>query len=195
MVPEAEDGPTPDGELGRPLTERPTREADPRLEALAGMVARAGAGVCWLARLATTAAVVGAVAGAALWWAIAGERVDEWWRGTAGSLLVLVLCMAAPLWLLNVRFVLLDLVELPDKLRGVAGRRLRGRPAPARPEGGALGTVRSIRDIASDYGDVAGSWGTVAQVVVPAFWFLTLAALVAVPVLVVAALVAGVIAG
>ena len=180
--------------MGRPLTEGTGPETDPRLEALAAVVARAGAGACWLARLAGRAAVVGALAGAALWWAIAGERVDEWWRGTAGSLLVLALCLAAPLWLLNVRFALLDLVELPDKLRGVANRRLRSRPAPERPEGGALATMRSIRDMASDYGDVAGSWGTVAQVVVPAFWLLTAVALAAVPVLVLAAMAAGIIA-
>ena len=154
--------------------------------------------MCWLARLATRAAVVGALAGALLWWVVAGDRVGDWWQGTAASLVVLALCLAAPLWLLNVRFALLDLVELPEKLRGVASRRggqLRGRPAPERPAGGTLGTVRSIRDIVQDYGDVAGSWGTVAQLVVPAFWVLTLAALAAVPVLVLAALVAGLFAG
>ena len=162
------------------------------------MVARVGARVRWLARLATRAALVGALAGALLWWVIAGERLDEWWRGTAGSLLVLVLCLAAPLWLLNVRFALLDLIELPAKLSGVASRRagqMRGRPAPERPDGGALGTVRSIRDIVSDYGDVAGSWGTVAQLVVPTFWVITVVALVAVPVLVVAAAIVASISG
>ena len=167
--------------------------ADPRVKALAGGLARAGAAMCWLARLATRAAVVGALAGAALWWVVAGERVDEWWRGTAGSLLVLGLCLAAPLWLANVRFALLDLVELPGKLGGVASRRTR--PAPERPDGGALGAVRSIRDVVSDYGDVAGSWGAVARVLVPAFWLLTLAALAAVPVLVLAAAVAASISG
>jgi hypothetical protein len=168
--------------------------SDPRLETLAGVVARAGAGVCWLARLATRASLVGALAGAVLWWALAGERVDEWWRGTAGSLLVLALCLAAPLWLLNVRFALIDLIELPERLRGVARRRagrFRARPAPERPDGGALAAVRSIRDLVSDYGDVAGSWGTVAQLVVPMFWALTLGALAAVPVLVTAAAIAG----
>lgn len=156
-------------------------------------MAKVGASACWLARLASLAALVGALAGAALWWAIAGERVDEWWQGTAGSLLVLVLCLAAPLWLLNVRVALLDLVELPEKLGGVANRRLARRPAPERPTAGALGTIRSIRGMVEDYGDVAGSWGTVAQLVVPGFWFLTLAALAAVPVLVLAALVAGIV--
>ena len=172
--------------------------SDPRLQTLAGVISRAGAKVCWLARLATRFAVVGAVAGGLLWWVLAGDRVDDWWEGTVGSLLVLVLCLAAPLWLLNVRFALLDLVELPEKLSGVASRRagqLRGRPAPERPTGGALGAVRSIRDIVEDYGDVAGSWGTVAQLVVPAFWVLTLAALAVVPVLVVAAAIAGAFAG
>jgi hypothetical protein len=110
-------------------------------------------------------------------------------------LLVLVLCLAAPLWLLNVRFALLDLVELPDKLSGIADRRLRTRPAPERPAGGTLGTIRSVRDIVQDYGDVAGSWGTVAQLVVPAFWLLTVAALIAVPVLVVVAAIAASIYG
>ena len=174
--------------LERPLS-------DPRLQTLTAAVAQVGARVCWLARLATRAAVVGAVAGALLWWVVAGDRIDEWWRGTAGSLLVLALCVAAPMWLLNVRFALLGLVELPEKLTGVANRRLRGRPAPARPAQGALGTVRTIRDVVQDYGDVAGSWGTVAQLVVPTFWFLTLAALAAVPVLVVVAVIAGVVAG
>jgi hypothetical protein len=158
-------------------------------------VAKVGAGACWLARLATRAAVVGGLAGAALWWFVAGDRVDEWWRGTLGSLLVLALCLAAPLWLVNVRFALLDLVELPEKLRGVAGRRLGSRPAPERPDGGTLATIRSVRDILQDYGDVAGSWGTVAQLVVPGFWVLTLAALAAVPVLVVASVIAASISG
>jgi hypothetical protein len=49
--------------------------------------------------------------------------------------------------------------------------------------------------VVQEYGDVAGSWGTVAQLVVPTFWFLTLAALAAVPVLVVAAVIAGVVTG
>ena len=145
--------------------------------------------------MATRAAVVGALAGGLLWWVVAGDRVDEWWRGTVGSVLVLVVCLAAPLWLLNVRFALLGLVELPEKLGGVADRRLRARPAAERPDGGALGTIRTIRDIVQDYGDVAGSWGTVAQLLVPAFWFLTVAALAAVPVLVVAAAIAGAVAG
>lgn len=156
-------------------------------------MAKVGASACWLARLATRAALVGALAGAALWWAVAGERVDEWWRGTAGSLLVLALCLAAPLWLLNVRVALLDLVELPEKLGGVANRRLTRPPAPERPAAGTLGTIRSIRGIVADYGDVAGSWGTVAQLVVPGFWFLTIAALAAVPMLVLAAAVAGIV--
>lgn len=157
------------------------------------MVGRIGSGVCWLARFAARAAVVGGVAGTVLWWAVASDRVDEWWRGTVGSLLVLVLCLAAPLWLLNVRFALVDLVELPGRLRGVAGRRVARRPAPERPAGGTLATVRSIRGVLSDYGDVAGSWGTVAQLVVPTFWALTLAALAAVPVLAVAGAIAALV--
>ena len=57
---------------------------------------------------------------------------------------------------------------------------------------GWLGTIRTVRDALQDYGDVAGSWGAVAQLVVPGFWVLTLAALAAVPVLVVAAGVASI---
>ena len=181
------------------LTDGPApAHPDPRLQALAGVLATVSAKVCWLARLATRAAVVGAVAGALLWWVVAADRVDDWWQGTVASLLVVALCLAAPLWLLNVRFALLGLLELPEKLGGVAGRRgaqLRGRPAAERPAGGALGALRSIRDIVRDYADVAGSWGTVAQLVVPTFWILTVAALGAVPVLVVAAVIAGLIAG
>src|SRR5215217_1067056 len=102
--------------------------ADARLEALAGVVHRVEGAARWLARLATRAAVVGGIGGVVLWWWTMGDRVDEWWRGTAGSLIVLVLCLAPAGWLLNVRLALHDLVELPDTLRGVAGRRL-SRPA------------------------------------------------------------------
>lgn len=172
---------------------------DSRLDALAGVVARVGTTACWLARLATRAAGLGGIAGAVLWWAVAGDRVDEWWQGTLASLLALAFCLAAPVWLLNVRFALLDLVELPEKLSGVTTRRLaqlrRSRRPVERPEGGVLGGVRAVRDVVRDYGDVAGSWGTVAQLVVPTFWVLTLVALVAVPVLVLAALVAASISG
>ena len=169
---------------------------DPRLEALAGVVARVEGAACWLARLATKAALVGGGAGLLLWWVTAGDRVDEWWQGTVASVLVLVLCVAAPAWLLNVRSALHDLVELPGKLGGVTTRRvaeLRGGARPERPDGGTLQAMRSVRGVLNDYGDVVGSWGTVAQLVVPSFWLLTAAALVAVPILVVLAAVAGLV--
>ena len=166
---------------------------DPRLDAVAGMVARVEGGACWLARLATRAAVVGGAAGALLWWLTVGDRVDEWWRGTAASLLVLGLCLLPAGWLLNVRFALLELIELPAKLSGVATRRaahFKTAPRPERPEGGALQAMRSVYGVVRDYGDVAGSWGTVAQLMGPWFWLMTIAALVSVPVLVIAALIA-----
>lgn len=169
---------------------------DPRLEALAGMVARVEGAACWLAALATRAALVGGGAGVVLWWVTVGDRVDEWWRGTAASLLVLGLCLAAAAWLLNVRSALLGLVELPDRLSGVTTRRvaqLRRGPRPDGADGGVLEAVRSVRGVLRDYGDVVGSWGTVAQLLVPSFWLLTVSALVAVPVLVVLALVAALI--
>ncbi len=167
---------------------------DPRLEALAGMVARVEGAACWLARLSTKAAVIGGTAGVVLWWVTAGGRIDEWWQGTVGSVLVLLLCVAAPGWLFNVRSALHDLVELPDKLAGVTTRRvagLRGGARPQRPEGGTLQAMRSVRGVLRDYGDVVGSWGTVAQLLVPSFWLVTAVALAAVPVLVVLAAVAG----
>jgi hypothetical protein len=168
--------------------------ADPRVEALAGMVGRVEGAACWLARLATRAAVVGGVAGALLWWASAGDNVDDWWDGTVSSLLVLGLCLAPAAWLVNVRFALLELVELPEKLNGVATRRaahLRRKPPVDRPDGGVLGAARSVWEIVRDYGDVVGSWGTVAQLVAPPFWFLTAVAFAAVPILVVVAAIAG----
>jgi hypothetical protein len=158
--------------------------------ALAGRVEGAA---CGLARLATRGAVAGGVAGAVLWEVIAGGRVDEWWRGTAGSLLVLAICLAVPAWLVNVRFALHDLVELPGRLAGVTTRRgARFRDAP-RPAGGSLASLKAVREAVGDYGDVVGSWGTVAQLVAPTFWLLTVAALAAVPVLVLAAGVAAVV--
>ena len=32
-----------------------------------------------------------------------GERVGDWWQGTAGSIVVLVVCVAPAVWLVNVR--------------------------------------------------------------------------------------------
>jgi hypothetical protein len=163
---------------------------DPRVDALAGVVTRVEGAACWLARAAVRAAVAGAGGALVLWWALAGDRVDDWWRGTTGSLLVLALTMVPAAWLLNARNALLDLVALPDTLRGVATRR----SGPVRrPDGGLLGSVRSVWAVLRDYGDVAGSWGTVAQLAVPSFWLLTLVALAAVPVLVVLAGVAALV--
>lgn len=166
---------------------------DPRLEALSRLVARVEGAACWLARLAGRGALVGGGAGLVLWWFLTGERITEWWQGTASSLLVLTVCLAPALWLLNVRFALVGLVELPDTLGGVATRRAGRWRAPGRverPDGGVLGAVRSVRAVVRDYGDVTGSWGTVAQLMVPSFWLLTLAALAAVPVVAVLAAVA-----
>ena len=174
-----------------------TAAPDPRLQVVAGLVARIEGAARWLAWVATRAAGVGGVAGVALWWLTAGERVVDWWQGTAGSILVLVLCLAPALWLVNVRMSLLGLLELPGTLGGVAARRMGRAPSEARPPapaGGVIGAVRSIWGIVRDYGDVAGSWGAVAQVLAPPFWLLTVVALLAVPVVVVLALVAALLA-
>ena len=170
-----------------------TGAPDPRVQAVAGLVARVEGAARWLAWVATRGAGVGGIAGIALWWFTAGERVGDWWQGTAGSVLVLALCLAPALWLLNVRMSLLGLLELPATLGGVAARRIRRAPADARPPapaGGRIAAVRSIWGVVRDYGDVAGTWGTVAQVVAPPFWFLTVIALLAVPLVAVLALVA-----
>jgi hypothetical protein len=170
----------------------------PRVQAVAGLVSRVEGAARWLAWLATRAACVGGVAGIALWWFSAGEGVDQWWQGTAGSVLVLVLCLAPALWLANVRMTLLGLLELPETLSGVATRRMPGRAGPAArppaPAGGALGAVRSIWGIVRDYGDVAASWGAVAQILAPPFWLLTVVALLGVPLVTALALVAALLA-
>ena len=170
--------------------------SDPRVEALAQLVARVEGAACWLARVAIRAALAGGTAGLVLWWFAAGERIADWWQGTASSLLVLALCLAPAAWLLNVRGGMVELVELPDTLGGVARRRAAGLRTRARaeaPQGGLLGAVRSVRGVLRDYGDVVGSWGTVAQLVSPSFWLLTLAAFAAVPVLAVVAAVAALV--
>jgi hypothetical protein len=170
-----------------------TGPSDPRVQAVAGLVARVEGAARWLAWLATRAAGVGGVAGVALWWLVAGARVGEWWQGTAGSVLVLALCVAPALWLVNVRMSLLGLLELPETLAGVAARRVRRAPSdgkPPAPAGGAIGALRTTWGAVRDYGDVAGSWGAVAQVLAPPFWLLTAVALLAVPLMVVLALVA-----
>ena len=171
---------------------------DPRLQALAGAVARVEGKARWLARLATGAAAAGGAAALVVWWVAAGARVTGWWQGTAASLLLLALLAAPAVWLVNVRFALLELVELPQKLAGVTTRRaarFRSRGTPLEhPDGGPVGAVRSVWGVVRDYGDVAGAWGAVAQLVVPPFWLLTVAALLAVPVVVVLAVVAGLVA-
>ena len=172
------------------------RAPDPRVQAVAGLVARVEGAARWLAWLATRAAGVGGAAGAVVWWLVAGERIVDWWQGTAGSVLVLGLCLAPALWLVNVRMSLLGLIELPETLSGVAARRMGQTPADARPpapKGGLLGAMRSIWGIMRDYGDVTGSWGAVAQLVAPPFWLLTVVAFLAVPVMVVLALVAALV--
>ena len=165
---------------------------DPRIERLASVVARVEGAACWLARNATRAAAVAALAGAVLWWAVAGERLSDWWQGTATSVVVLVLCLAPAAWLFNVRTALHDLVDLPAKLQGVATRRAR---VPQKPAEGLLGAIRTVRGLARDYGDVTGAWGTVAQLAVPSFWLLTALAFAAVPVVVIMAAVAALVAG
>ena len=174
-----------------------THAPDPRVQAVAGLVSRVEGGARWLAWFATRAAGAGGVAGIALWWLTAGERVTDWWRGTAGSVLVLALCLAPALWLVNVRMSLLGLLELPETLSGVAARRMGRTPAgakPPAPAGGVIGAVRSTWGIARDYGDVAGSWGAVAQVLAPPFWVLTVVALLAVPLVAVLAVLAALLA-
>lgn len=169
---------------------------DPRLEALGRMVGRIEGAARRLARGATTAAGVGGAAGLVLWWSAAGEKVADVWQGTAVSLVVLALCLAPAAWLLNVRFAIHGLLELPGTLGDVAARRtapLRRQPADEPPRG-LWGSVRAVRGVVRDYGDVTGSWGTVAQLLAPTFWLLTVVALVAVPVLVVVAVVAALLA-
>ncbi|MEA2828293.1 MAG: hypothetical protein QOG43_2732 [Actinomycetota bacterium] len=175
---------------------------DSRLETVARVVARVEGKARWLAGLATRAAVLGGAAAIVVWWVAAGSRLAHWWQGTAASLLVLALLAAPAAWLVNVRFALLELVELPQKLAGVTTRRaaqlrpgLVGPPVD-RPDGGplgALGAARSVWGVLRDYGDVVGAWGAVAQLVVPWFWLLTAAALVAVPVMVALAAVVGLV--
>ena len=170
--------------------------ADPRLEAVGRLVAVVEGAARRLARVATNAAAVGAVAGLLLWWTTAGDRIADRWDGTARSLLVLALCLAPAAWLLNVRAALHGLLELPETLGGVAARRtapFRDDPPPPPPRG-LWATVRSVRSVVRDYGDVVGSWATVAQLLAPSFWLLSVLALATVPCLVIAAAVAGLLA-
>ena len=170
---------------------------DPRAEALAGMVARVETAARRLARVATRAAVAAGVAGLVLWAAVAGGRVGDWWRGTATSLLVLAACLAPAVWLVNVRYVLAELLKVPDRLGGLArwgaGDR-RGRSPGEWPDRGLRHMVRAAQEIGRDASDILGSVGAVAQLVAPTFWFLTAAALAAVPVLALLAALAALVA-
>jgi hypothetical protein len=149
-------------------------------------VARAA---CWLAKTATRAAVVGAVGGGVLWWQL---RPQSTVAAVVGAVAVLV----PSAWLLNVRTALVSFVEMPEKLGEIARRRggqLRGRPAE-RQKGGVLEAMRTVRAVVQDYGEVTGSWGLVVQLAAPTFWVFTGLAFLAVPVLVIVALVATAIA-
>ncbi len=168
---------------------------DPRLEAVGRLVAVVDGPARRLARVATRAAAVGGVAGLLLWWVAAGDRIADRWDGTVASLLVLMLCAAPAAWLLNVRFALHGLLELPETLGGVAARRSAPfRDVPRPPPRGLWPTVQAVRGIVRDYRDVVGSWATVAQLLAPSFWLLTAVALAMVPVVVVAAAIAGLVA-
>ncbi len=162
------------------------------MDALVAVVGRVEGAACWLAGTATKGALVGGGAGLVLWWLTAGERLTDWWQGTTTSVLVLLVCVAPALWLVNVRTALAELVDLPQTLGGVAARRagmLGGRARPSKPVGGVLAAVRTVRGLLRDYDDVVGSWATIAQLLAPLFWVLTLAALVAVPVVAILAAV------
>ena len=148
-------------------------------------VARAA---CWLAKVATRAALVAAAAGAVVWW----EARSDW---TVGAVVMAVLLALPAVWLLNVRVALVSFVGMPEKLGEIARRRggqLRGRPAE-RPKGGFLEAVRTVRDVVQDYGEVTGSWGLVVQLAAPTFWVFTALAFAAVPVLVIAAAIAAIV--
>lgn len=171
-----------------------------RRDRLAAAVGRAEGPARWLARVSTGASVAAVPPALLVWWRTAGPGLGDGTQATVGSIVILVAVLAPAGWLLNVRFALLALVALPATLDEVARRRggqLRGwasSPAvPSRPAGGVLGATRAVRGVVRDYGDVAGSWGVVAQLVAPTFWLLTVVAFLAVPVLWLAALVAVVV--
>ncbi|MGI8776977.1 MAG: hypothetical protein ACR2LJ_06225 [Acidimicrobiales bacterium] len=166
------------------------------------VMARVEAATRGLARLATVAAIAGGSAGLVLWWSTVGHAVGRPGHSTVVAVLVLGLCLAPAGWLLNVRAAMLALLGLPAKVSGVVARRgaqlaaTRRRPAGAavpvvEESTGRLATVRTIRTAVRDYGDVTGSWARLGQVLTPTFWVLTGLALLAVPVLVAVAAVAG----
>jgi len=183
-------------------------EPDPRLAKLGAVVVRVDGAIRRLARLATAAAVIGAASGTVLWWYAAGRQMSDLGHTTAASLVVLAVCLVPAGWLLYVRLCLLSLVKLPATLGGVATRRgaelmgtapletSTGRRADTdhRASPGRLATARTLRGLARDYGDVVGAWATVAQLVTPTFWALTALALLAVPIQVAVAAVAGLLA-
>ncbi len=181
---------------------------NPRLDKLGAVAAQVDRATRRLARLATVAAVVGAVSGAVLWWSTAGRQISDLGHSTAAALVVLAVWLVPAGWLLYVRLCLLSLVKVPAKLGGVATRRGAELMGTAPPEAstehradadlrmspGRLARARTLRRLARDYGDVVGSWATVVQLVTPTFWALTALALLAVPILVAAAAVAGLVA-
>jgi len=183
-------------------------DPDPRLAKLGAVVVRVDGATRTLARLATVATVVGAAGGAVLWWYAAGRQISDLGQTTVASLAVLAVCLIPAGWLLYVRLCLLALVKLPARLGGVATRRgselIGTAPPQTSPERravadlrvspGWLGLARTLRGLARDYGDVVGSWATVVQLVTPTFWALTALALLAVPILVALAAVAGLVA-
>lgn len=165
-----------------------------------------------LARLIAIAAAIAGGAGLLLWWSTVGHRVGRPGSSTAGVVVVALLCLAPAAWLVNVRLALLGLLEIPEKLSGVTARRgaqLLGSPLMSSPQAGAatarpvpeertgstgwLAAARSLHAAFGDYGDVAGSWARLAQLLTPTFWVLTGLALLAVPLLVIAAAIAGLI--
>jgi len=174
---------------------------DPGLVRLTALVARIDGATRALARLATVAAAADGVGGLVLWWSTSGRHIRGLGPGTAVSLVVLALCLVPAGWLLNVRLALLAVLKLPETLGGVTMRRGTQLVATARRSSGVavprarrLAAVSSLRSMVRDYGDIVGSWATVAQVVTPTFWALTALALLAVPVLLGVGAVAGLVA-
>ena len=131
------------------------------------------------ARMATRASITSGIAATLIWWNIGSRRVGDWPGGTLRSLLVLALLLAPAAWLLNVRVALTSVRDLPGTLQDVARRRgPQLRDALSDPYASpSFPSVRSGGRAIRDYGDVAGSWATVAQIVTPQFWLFTVAAL------------------
>jgi hypothetical protein len=166
-----------------------------------------------LARLLALGAAIAAASGVVLWWSTVGHRVGRPGSQAAAVVVVALVCLAPAAWLVNVRLALLGLLEIPDKLSGVTARRgaqLLGSPLTSSAQNGAVATgpvpeqrtgptgwlpaARSLHAAFRDYSDVAGSWARLAQLLAPTFWFLTGLALLAVPLLVIAAAITGLVA-